>query len=62
MKTKDDFTNELNEVRERLRTIGRDVDYTQPRPDESDLKGDYELPYSSFPKIFTPKWQTTRFS
>ncbi|MEW4469035.1 hypothetical protein AB1K62_14505 [Parasphingorhabdus sp. JC815] len=56
-RTQEHFETEIAEARRLLESHGRiigDVDFGPS--EESSLKSDYELPYSSMPKLRGKKW------
>jgi len=55
MRTSDEFRAELEAMRQRLVDSGRAETSLEPSRNEG-LNGDFDLPYSSFPKPLVGRW------
>lgn len=51
-----DFEAELAQVKQRLKDLGRDVDVSTSNVDVSGIRCDFDLPYSTLPKLHGSKW------
>ncbi|MBO6551014.1 MAG: hypothetical protein JJ964_15545 [Rhizobiales bacterium] len=55
-KTKDDFKKEIEEAKKILESSGRQLERNNAAISEGGIQCDFELPYSSMPKIKAGKW------
>ena len=55
-RTEQQIRDELAAAREKLARQGRTPPTTRPDPEEGRLQGNFDLPYSSMPKIYTTRW------
>ncbi len=56
-RTEDSFLHELEQARQQLAEAGRTVDISEDASNDGRLNFDFELPYSSLPKIRVEKWK-----
>lgn len=57
LKMLDNFGYELEQAKQRLLDMGRDVEIGDSIGSDSGLTCDFELPYSSLPKIQVQRWK-----
>lgn len=56
-KSRDSFLMELTEAKDKLDKSGRKVELGDASGEPSGLESDFELPYSSLPKISAERWK-----
>lgn len=55
-RTEQQIRDELAAARKKLARLGRTPPAERPDPEEGRLQGNFDLPYSSMPKIYTSRW------
>ena len=53
-----DFDAEMSQIKQRLKEMGRDIDAEKRVIDVSGIKCDFDLPYSTLPKLQGSQWNT----
>lgn len=59
-KTRESFEKELEQARKSLKKLGRDIRNLDASRDHQNKSHDFELPYSSLPKIHGKKWNKSK--
>ena len=55
-----DFEMQLEEARKALSLTGRDLKSVDADDREAGIKADFDLPYSSLPKLLREKWNQNK--